>query len=301
MSSISEEQAYLMGYSRYIKKDEYSNVFNNNKKVENCLVNSNNRSVLQFYKFCGLDKLDETGVLDFLRGVYDCIGKIHTGNNTISNHTFYVHLPVEDDTIVEMINSVNDKHENCVWNGVNALEFLNDLYREDMTCYNVNTYNDFITNCNPHLHSKFKFSSELFLPKFKWSMNDEHAIAPTKNRFTDTGFDLHIIKFLKEVNGVHFYDTGIQVEPPHGFYFDLVARSSISKLGWTLANNVGIIDASYRGSIKIALKPSTNHVELKLPMKLVQLIPRQLILMEPQYTNTLTDTTRSYKGFGSSN
>ena len=139
------------------------------------------------------------------------------------------------------------------------------------------------------------------MPIFKWARTISDAINPQKNRFSDSGFDLHLIKKIKVQGGVHYFDTGIQIQPENGYYFDLVGRSSISKTGWMLANNIGIIDASYTGSVIVALvKIDSDSPELELPCKLVQIIPRKLILMEAIEVDSLDDTERGAKGFGSS-
>ncbi len=129
----------------------------------------------------------------------------------------------------------------------------------------------------------------------------EDAIAPTKNRFSDSGYDLTVLSKIKESNGVIYYDTGIAVEPENGYYFEIVGRSSISKTGWMVANNIGIIDASYRGSIIVALvRVNQTADEITLPMRLVQMIPRKLIFMEGVEKMSLSDTKRGTGGFGSS-
>jgi dUTP pyrophosphatase len=139
------------------------------------------------------------------------------------------------------------------------------------------------------------------IPEFKWKRTLENAVEPTKNISSDSGYDLTVISKIKEFNGVCYYDTGICVEPPDGFYFDVVGRSSISKTGWMLANNIGIIDATYRGSIIVALiKVYDDADEIQLPMRLVQMIPRSLILMENIEVDSLSDTVRGSGGFGSS-
>lgn len=135
--------------------------------------------------------------------------------------------------------------------------------------------------------------------KFKKTL--EGAVTPSKNKASDSGFDLVLIKKIKEVNGVHYYDTGIQVAPPVGYYFDLVGRSSISKSGYMLANNVGIIDQSYRGNIIVALvKVNPEAPDLELPVRLVQIIPRKVHMFDMQEVMELDKTSRGEKGFGSS-
>ena len=136
------------------------------------------------------------------------------------------------------------------------------------------------------------------LPIFKYAKTCDEARPPEKNRLSDTGYDLHLIKKVKEVNGVHYYDTCIKVQPEYGYYFDLIGRSSISKTGWTIANNVGIIDQSYRGSIIVALVPTIeNPSPIILPCKLIQLIPRKVIIMdEPEEVIDIEETERNDTG-----
>lgn len=127
------------------------------------------------------------------------------------------------------------------------------------------------------------------------------AIPPKKANVTDSGYDLCLIEKIKEENGVYWYDTGIAVQPPVGHYFEMVGRSSISKSGYMLANNIGIIDADYRGTLKVALvKVNPGAPDIELPARLVQIIPRQLIHMDAVETEILDDTVRGEGGFGSS-
>ena len=132
---------------------------------------------------------------------------------------------------------------------------------------------------------------------FKYIKVHKDAIAPSKNHPLDTGFDLHLIKKIKEYNNVSYFDTGIAVRPPNGYYFDLVGRSLIAKTGWMLANNIGIIDFNYTGTVIVALiKIDPNANELELPCKLVQLIPRNLILMNSIESDYIEDTDRADSG-----
>lgn len=135
--------------------------------------------------------------------------------------------------------------------------------------------------------------------EFKYTKTHENAVAPYKTRHTDSGFDLHIVEKIKNIGNVFYYDTGIAVEPPMGYYFDLVPRSSLSKTGWTLANNIGIIDMSYRGTIIVALyKHDKNADDLQLPFRAVQLIPRRVEQFTPKEVTCLNETNRNDRGFG---
>lgn len=140
--------------------------------------------------------------------------------------------------------------------------------------------------------------------KFKYVLDDPEAVPPHRAHPTDSGLDLYLIKKIKEENGVAYYTTGVRVQPPPGYYFELVGRSSISKTGYMLANNIGIIDEDYRGCIIAALvKVGSAHAhgELTLPAKIVQIIPKQRIDMEAEAVETLDDTVRGEGGFGSTN
>jgi dUTPase len=183
------------------------------------------------------------------------------------------------------------------WSGLSALDFLGKIYM-GAPIYMKRKYDVFvdIINWKP---TKYRMNPVPHrLPIFKYSKTCNEARPPEKNRLSDTGYDLHLIRKVKEVNGVHYYDTCIKVQPDYGYYFDLVGRSSISKTGWTLANNVGIIDQSYRGSIIVALVPTIeNPSSIILPCKMVQLIPRKVIIMdEPEEVIDVEETERNNTG-----
>jgi len=239
------------------------------------------------------DSIDFEFKCDFVRGFFDSSGTILNCKNGYPICSVY-------SKNISMLNSLsnfsgiktNIISEKCEWNGVNAIDFLAMLYK-NASIYMQSKYEMFISLSNKQFIER--------LPCFRWSRTISDAPKPVKTRFSDSGYDLSLIKKTKVVGNVHYYDTGIQVQPENGYYFDLVGRSSISKTGWTLANNIGIIDSSYTGSIIVALiKTDPSAVELELPCRLVQIIPRQLILMEAIEVDSLEDTERGEKGFGSS-
>jgi deoxyuridine 5'-triphosphate nucleotidohydrolase len=130
----------------------------------------------------------------------------------------------------------------------------------------------------------------------------EDAVAPYRVHGSDSGYDMTLIDVVKTVGDVTFYTTHIQVEPPHGYYFDLVARSSLSKTGYMLANAVGIIDQNYRGDVIVPLRKVNKDAEdMVLPCRCVQLIPRQWYHMELKENTTIANSQRGEGGFGSTN
>lgn len=125
------------------------------------------------------------------------------------------------------------------------------------------------------------------------------AIAPSKNNESDAGFDLWLTKLIKtnENQTIFYYGTDVSIQPPPEFWYMLTVRSSTVKLGYTLANGVGIIDTDYRGEIIVALyKTDSNAKPLELPYKAVQIIAMPNIKMQMQNTAYLNETARSDQG-----
>jgi len=135
--------------------------------------------------------------------------------------------------------------------------------------------------------------------RFYFSL-EEGALPPFKKRVSDSGFDLHLIKLIKQEGSLYLFDTGVRVAPPEGYYFDLVPRSSIYKSGFILANSVGIIDRTYRGTVKVPLvKVREDAPSPQLPWRAVQLIPRRFFPLEAEERENLDETLRGEGGFGS--
>jgi dUTP pyrophosphatase len=176
------------------------------------------------------------------------------------------------------------------------IDFLNQLYKNVIikkeTLYTEKYYTFYKKLAGT-------FDKEL---TFNYIKTDPMAPAPFKMRASDSGYDLSLMKKIKTHGNVEFYDTCIKVQPCYGYYFDLVGRSSISKSGYMLANNIGIIDRTYTGSIIVPLiKINPACDDIQLPCRLVQIIPRQIHHLEPIEVDTLNSSDRGNGGFGSTN
>ena len=90
--------------------------------------------------------------------------------------------------------------------------------------------------------------------KVKVQLLDEKAEIPTRAHETDTGYDLTFIGVHKIVGDVIYFKTGLSLQPKSGHYFEVVPRSSISKLPFSMANSVGVIDQSYTGEILVPVR-----------------------------------------------
>ena len=127
------------------------------------------------------------------------------------------------------------------------------------------------------------------------------AVLPSKAHDSDSGIDVTIIDVYKKLaGGVTLFQTGLRLAPDPGYYTDLVARSSLMKYGYMLANGVGIIDNSYRGPLLVALlKFDPTSPDLTLPMRVAQLVPRKIVDVEVVEMTSLDQTDRGDGGFGS--
>ena len=98
--------------------------------------------------------------------------------------------------------------------------------------------------------------------------------------------------------------TGIAVEarnPQTGAPLGLLVRDRSSMASRGIATTGGVIDAGYRGEILVLM---TNlgeaAVELKAGEKIAQMIPVPVLTGEVRVVESLEDSARAEKGFGSS-
>lgn len=184
------------------------------------------------------------------------------------------------------------------WRGVNALDFLGKLY-SGASYYLPRKRDAYIdwSQWVPSLLGTGRRSSEATI---RWSKTRPEAWPPKKHATSDSGYDVQIVAAGKRVGEVMFYHTGLRVEPPFGWYFDLVARSSITKTGYMLANGIGVIDRSYIGEVLVPLiKVDPAMPDLELPARVVQLVPRPIVHFPTDEVDELPGTSRGSGGFGS--
>jgi len=95
--------------------------------------------------------------------------------------------------------------------------------------------------------------------------------------------------------------TGIAIEIPAGFGGFVFPRSSLAtKNGISLANCVGVIDADYRGEVKVALINHSNEpYTVQNGDRIAQLVILPVESAEFTEKSTLSDTERGDGGFGS--
>jgi dUTP pyrophosphatase len=98
--------------------------------------------------------------------------------------------------------------------------------------------------------------------------------------------------------------TGISVEarqPQSGEPLGLLVRDRSSMASRGIATTAGVIDAGYRGEILILMTNLTDAaVELKAGEKIAQMIPIPVLTGDVKVVESLEDSARAEKGFGSS-
>jgi len=98
--------------------------------------------------------------------------------------------------------------------------------------------------------------------------------------------------------------TGIAVEARHpasGVPLGLLVRDRSSMAARGIATTGGVIDAGYRGEILILMTNlSAAAIDLKAGEKIAQMIPVPVLTGQVEQVESLEDSARAEKGFGSS-
>jgi len=95
--------------------------------------------------------------------------------------------------------------------------------------------------------------------------------------------------------------TGIAVAIPEGFAGLVVPRSGLAaRHGIGVANGPGLIDAGYRGEVKVILiNHGSDSVEIERGERIAQLVIVPVLVTELVEVDALPDTKRGAGGFGS--
>ena len=121
----------------------------------------------------------------------------------------------------------------------------------------------------------------------------------------DLGYDIFSLEtVILEPGKTVRLRTGIAVEARHpktGEGLGLLVRDRSSMASRGLATTGGVIDAGYRGEVQIVMTNlGAEPVELKAGEKIAQMVPVPVLTGPVQEVDTLEDSARAEKGFGSS-
>ncbi len=214
--------------------------------------------------------------------------------------TLQVSLPVGNAAVDASLQGVPGavlSSERWVMEGVSALDWVGQFFEDAVLAPTMNAW---IGAQAYHACCRGVLALDSLGARIQVQKIEPNAVIPYKARVSDSGYDLTLIAERKKMGSVRLLGTGLIVQPPDGYYFDVVARSSIIKTGHMIANNVGVIDRAYRGELMVpVIKVDPNAPELELPIRLAQLIPRPIAHFSVEVVSNLTYTARGSGGFGS--
>lgn len=183
------------------------------------------------------------------------------------------------------------------YTGISMLEKLYEIKSNPEQYLDIS-----VANVNHYFNLVALYHQKNTIPTIGFNLKDDRAVLPTK-RIIDVGFDLTIIDVANKISDkTTLFETGVALDIPPGFYVELVPRSSISKTGYMLANNVGIIDPGYISTVKVPLvKVDDSMPNLELPLRIAQLIVKPYVVAHSKQVYDIAATTRGAGGFGSTN
>lgn len=132
----------------------------------------------------------------------------------------------------------------------------------------------------------------------------EGATLPTRAHAGDAGLDLYASEPAHIGPGERWQvGTGVAVEIPEGHAGLVLPRSGIAKRnGITLVNSPGLIDAGYRGELRVLLL-NTDPAEVfrvEPGDRIAQLVITPVVVPEAVAVDSLGESERGEAGFGSS-
>jgi dUTP pyrophosphatase len=132
----------------------------------------------------------------------------------------------------------------------------------------------------------------------------EGAKLPTRAHAGDAGLDLYACEAAHIGPGERWsVGTGVAIEIPEGHAGLVLPRSGLArKHGIALVNAPGLIDAGYRGELRVLLLNTDPAETFRVEPgdRVAQLVLTPIALAEPVEVEALADSARGEGGFGSS-
>lgn len=140
--------------------------------------------------------------------------------------------------------------------------------------------------------------------KIRLKKLNEKAKLPTAGSVLAAGYDLYSCMEEKELviapHTTAMVGTGVAVAIPEGYFGGIFARSGLAaKQSLRPANCVGVVDADYRGEIKVALhNDSDEERRIEQGERIAQLVVIPHLTLEFEQVEELDETKRGEGGFG---
>jgi len=141
--------------------------------------------------------------------------------------------------------------------------------------------------------------------KFKKTHPD--AVLPSANNKKpntgDTGYDLVAVESVKiPAGGCNVVEVGLTLaDITPGYWFCIEARSGLG-FKHDIQPHLGVIDNGYRGDLGVKLYNfnKSKHYHVSDGDKIAQLVVYPLLQVECSWSESVSDSDRGSKGFGSS-
>lgn len=142
--------------------------------------------------------------------------------------------------------------------------------------------------------------------KVKFTKVKEGATVPSRGSEYAAGYDLYA--YMEEGVAINIFPhttvkigTGLAIQPPHGYFGAIFARSGLAtKQGLRPANCTGICDEDYTGEYIVAIHNDSNEMQtIHNGDRIAQLVFLPYLSVEFEEVDTLDETERGSGGFGS--
>jgi dUTP diphosphatase len=132
----------------------------------------------------------------------------------------------------------------------------------------------------------------------------DDAVVPTRAYAGDAGLDLTACERVELAPGMRAtVGTGLAVAIPDGFAGFVQPRSGLASMhGITIVNAPGLVDAGYRGELKVVLlnTDARDSFVVEPGMRIAQLVVLEAPSVDPIEVEELPVSERGVRGFGSS-
>lgn len=132
------------------------------------------------------------------------------------------------------------------------------------------------------------------------------AVTPRRGSADAAGYDLYACPADGQCvtiapHATAMIGTGLALAIPAGYFGGVFARSGLaSKQGLRPANCVGVIDADYRGELRVFLQNNGTETQtVENGERIAQLVITPCLDIEIEETDELSETLRGAAGFGS--
>ena len=132
------------------------------------------------------------------------------------------------------------------------------------------------------------------------------AVTPRRGSADAAGYDLYACpadgqSVTIAPHATAMIGTGLALAIPAGYFGGVFARSGLaSRQGLRPANCVGVIDADYRGELRVFLQNNGTETQtVENGERIAQLVITPCLDIEIEETDELSETLRGAAGFGS--